>query len=64
MRVLADPDQPGAMGRERQPLGEPPRLGAFGDHCHIGPEAHQRLEFAMERHGAIPRDEAHQPWRA
>ena len=60
MGVAADPDQAAAELGERQPLGEAPGLGAFGDHRHIGPQAQQRLEFAMQRHGAIPGDEAHQ----
>src|SRR5690242_17222081 len=62
VRVLADPDQAAREGGEVEPLGQTRRRGAFGDHRDIGSEGEQRLELAMEGHGAVPGDEAHQPW--
>src|SRR5262249_31716389 len=34
-------------------------FGALADDRHVGPQAHQRMALAVQRHAAIPDDEPH-----
>ena len=53
MRVLADPDRRRGEAAEVEPFGQQGRGGALRDDRHIRPEGEQRIELAMQRHGAV-----------